>query len=158
MPEDADPPPIDIEGHPHIAFDREPDVEPERRKRGFGTSPPARARRQHGTAIQQSVAAATSNIRQRRETLAISPDRLIVVEFHSWDPACRDVFEERFGASVVEERLVPVQQGELTRVLVQFPSLETIRQLEQEAERYKEENPEQIQLPAGNPNALLRWT
>ncbi len=149
MPEDAGPQDADAERHPHIAFEREPDIEPERRKHGFGTRPPTRPPQEHGTAIQRGVAAAASNITRKREALAIAPDRLIVVEFHSWDSACRDVFEERFHASVVDERLVQDDTGELTRVLVQFPSREIIGQLEREAKRYREEEPEETQLPPG---------
>ena len=139
------------EKYPHIGMGREPDVEPERRRGPpFGKSPPRRPESSHGTAIQQSVDSAVSAVEAARQTAGISPDRLLVLEFSSLDPGCRNVFEERFGASVVEERLVRDGDGkERTRVLVQFPSLEAISRLKAEAEQYRQNSSEKAELPPG---------
>ena len=88
-------------------------------------------------------------ITRARQPLGISPDRLLVVEFHLWDPTHREVFEDRFRASVVDERLVPSDEGDLTRVLVQFPSIETISRLQSEADRYRTEAAERLEIPVG---------
>ena len=139
------------EQYPHIGMGREPDVEPERRPGpSYGTSISRRPEFSHGAAIQQDVASAVSAVENTRKTVGISSDRLLVLEFHSLDSGCRDVFEERFGASVVDECLVEGQDGaQLTQVLVQFPSQEAISELKAEAEQYRRNSSEKARLPLG---------
>ena len=154
MPEERPPlpqlPHIGIERHPHISIEREPDVEPERRRRaGYGTPAPRRQPAVHGASILHSVANAVSEIARGRQPFGVAPDRLIVVEFSSWDPACRNVFEERFGVSVVDERFVEAVGHETTRVLVQFDSLDAIARFTDEADRYRTEDTIAGEMPSG---------
>lgn len=136
---------------PHMGIQREPDIAPERRRRpGHGIPVPQRARPSHGSAIQRDVASAVSAVTTTRQSLGIAPDRLLVVEFHSWDPGCRDVLEKRFDAVVVDERLVADAEGnELTHVLVQFASRAAVSRLESEAEQYRRNSSETTMLPPG---------
>ena len=93
---------------------------------------------------------AVSTATTGRRNAGIAPDRLLVLEFTSWDPNCRAVFESRFGATVVDEQ---VQKrpggGELTRMMVQFPSHDAIDQLHAEAELYSDDSEETVDLPPG---------
>lgn len=135
----------------HIGIAHEPDVEPERRKRkGRAASRPVRHRAAHGASIQRDVESTMFTVTAKRRQLGIAPDRLLVVEFHSWDPACRDVFEQRFGARVVDERLVTDGGGNtLSHVKVQFPSLQSISNLKEEIAEYRRSSDRKAHLPPG---------
>lgn len=140
-----------LEPQSHIGIEREPDLEPERRRRrGHGSPMPQRSRGAHGGAIRRDVDAAVTSVGGARQAAGIAPDRLLVVEFHSWDTGCRDVFEERFGAAVVDERLVPNDSGdELTHILVQFPSQQEVARLRAEADQYRRNSNQTTDLPPG---------
>ncbi len=113
-------------------------------------TPPQRIRNSHGEAIQRDVSDAVSDITSTRQSVGIAPDRLLVVEFRSWDPDCRDVFENRFRGSVVDERLIEREDGNnLTHVLVQFPSQQSISILNAEVEQYLQSSIETTDLPPG---------
>ena len=135
----------------HIAIAREPDVEPERRKgRGRAAPRPTRDRAAHGASVQQDVESTMSTVAAKRRELGIAPDRLLVVEFRSWDPTCRDVFEERFGARVVDERLVTEGSGNaLSHVKVQFASLQSVSNLKEEIAEYRRATDQKTHLPPG---------
>lgn len=124
--------------HPHIGFEREPELEKPRRKRRFHPpGVPSRDPSIHGAAIRKEVHSAVSTAMTDRRKLGIVPNRLLVLEFDSWDPGCRDVFEDRFGAIVVDEQQQEGESGDyLTRLTVQFPSDEAIHRLREQAERY----------------------
>ncbi len=136
--------------HPHIGFGREPDVErPRRRQKGRGPTLPARNRRGHGEALRAEMRSAASDVRTIRRNLGIAPDRLLVLEFKSLDPACRNVLEDRFGAAVVDEQMEERDGEDLIRMMVQFPTHESIRQLQAEAEQYRNESVGKLNLPPG---------
>lgn len=139
------------EKYPHISMRREPDVEPERRRRNaYGKPPPRRPESSHGAVIKEGVDSALSTVEAARQVAGIAPGRLLVLEFSSLDPGCRNVFEERFDASIVEERLVNDENGnEITKILVQFPSIEAIFRLKAEAEQYQKNSSEIAELPLG---------
>ncbi len=139
----------------HIGIEREPDIAPERRRRpGQGPRLPQRNRNSHGDEIQSGLGMAVTSIEAARQTAGISPDRLIVVEFQSLDMGCRKVFEERFSASVVDERAVKQVSGsatdiDLTQILVQFPSREEVSRLNAEAVQYRRDTNRSTGLPPG---------
>ena len=124
--------------HPHIGIQREPELERPRRKgRYHPPRVPERDPRAYGVKIQREVRAAVSTAGADRRKLGIAPNRLLVLEFDSWDPGCRDVFEDRFGATVVDEQQEEGESGNvLTRLTVQFPSDEAIAKLREQVERY----------------------
>ncbi len=140
-----------MERRPHISLDREPDVEMERRRRpAYGSPSPQRIRNDHGEAIRESLTAAVSEATSFRQNLGITPERLLVVEFRSWDPSCREVFEERFEASVVDEQFVKDDNGNLlTRVLVQFSSRDSISILQAEVDQYRFSSTTTVNMPPG---------
>ena len=136
--------------HPHIGFGREPDVErPRRRQKGRGPTLPARNRRGHGEAIRAEMRSAVSDVRTMRRNLGIAPDRLLVLEFRSLDPECRNVLEDRFGATVVDEQIEKLDGEDLIRMMVQFPTHESIHQLQGEVEGYRGESDGRLSLPPG---------
>ena len=141
-------PPIE---QPHISFEREPDVERERRRSGrIIPHVPNRDRASHGKIVQHEVARAVSNVTARREALGIAIDQLLVVEFQSWDHNCRSVLEQRFSASVVNERVEANGAGRmLTRVLVQFPTTQSISQIHAEADEYRRDTNVDTDFPPG---------
>jgi len=145
----------ELQPQQHIAIGREPDIQAERRRRrGNGSRLPQRDRNSHGERIQRDVGLAVHSIEAARENAGIAPDRLLVVEFQSWNAVCRDVLEERFGASVVEERAMLGAAGtapgnELTKVLAQFPSQEEVNSLNAEAVQYRRGASQTAALPAG---------
>ena len=124
--------------HPHIGFEREPELEKPRRKRGYYPPRiPDRDPSTHSAAIRREMRSAVSTAKADRRRLGIAPNRLLVLEFESWDPGCRVVFEKRFGATVVDEQQGKAASGtDLTRLTVQFPSDEAIDKLRDQAARY----------------------
>ena len=135
--------------HRHIGLDRQPDLERSRRRTGRGRRPdlPQRNRSDHGRAIRQSVDSAVSELRVTRQHFGITPNRLLVLQFDSLDPGCRDVLEDRFGAVVVDERLNKDEDRESTQLIVQFPSRQAIDRLRGEAEPYRQNVDERVVLP-----------
>lgn len=136
--------------HSHLAFEREPDVEPERRRRrAIGPSIPTRRPRRHGQRIAQETDDTLGALTAKREASGIETDKLIVVEFSSWDPNIRDVFEERFGAVVVDDRLDLTDEDEKARIIVQFPTMDTLELFKHELERYQTGDAVRDALPVG---------
>lgn len=144
-------PHLPIQRWPHIGIEREPYLEVERRRRrGHGVALPQRIRESHGEAIRRDLTTAVASVKAVREHLGIAPDRLMVMEFRSWDPGCRDVFENRFGAAVVDERLVTDEDGKtLTYVLTQFAKQISISRIAAELDLYHRSSTETTDLPPG---------
>ena len=136
--------------HSHIAFEREPEVEPERRRRrAIGPSIPTRRPRRHGQRIARETDDTLGALTAKREASGIETDKLIVVEFSSWDPGIRDVFEERFGAVVVDDRLDRTDEDEKARIIVQFPTRDTLELFKHELGRYQRGDTVRDALPVG---------
>jgi len=65
--------------HSHIAFEREPEVEPERRRRrAIGPSIPTRRPRRHGQRIAEETDDTMGALTAKREASGIETDRLIL--------------------------------------------------------------------------------
>ncbi len=137
--------------HPHLRIERAPDVEPERVRRGAGPPlRPSRNRKSHAEAIGNAITQTLTDVADARGRLRIAPDTFIVAEFRSFDRYCREVLEERFGATVVSEHLMNSEgDGELFRVLAQFPSKEEIGRLRDELDRFGDEDRGTGALPPG---------
>lgn len=90
----------------HTAIEREPDITGERR-RGNPPPPPPRVvgRAGHANQVAGTVHGALTQAQAKRTAHGIVPDRLLVLEFRSWDSGARDVVESRFGATVVDEQV-----------------------------------------------------
>src|SRR5690606_31598754 len=103
----------------HTAIEREPDIAGERR-RGNPPPPPPRVvgRAGHANQVAGTVQGALSQAQASRTTHGVDPDRLLVLEFRSWDSGARDVVESRFGATVVDEQ---VETRSVERRLVKVP-------------------------------------
>lgn len=103
----------------HTAIEREPDIAGERR-RGNPPPPPPRVvgRAGHANQVAGTVQGALSQAQASRTTHGVDPDRLLVLEFRSWDSGARDVVESRFGATVVDEQ---VETRPVERRLVKVP-------------------------------------
>lgn len=103
----------------HTAIEREPDIAGERR-RGNPPPPPPRVvgRAGHANQVAGAVQEALSQAQTSRTTHGVAPDRLLVLEFRSWDSGARDVVESRFGATVVDEQ---VETRPVERRLVKVP-------------------------------------
>lgn len=109
----------------HVAIDREPEVEGERRRRP-AKPPPLPAvvgRARHGGQVANSIQNILAQTQSTRVTQGIVSDRLLVLELRSWDSSIREVLESRFHATVVDER---VESRATQRRLVQLPSRQTV--------------------------------
>lgn len=134
----------------HIPFEREPDFEPERRRRrAIGPNIPQRDPQQHGRLIGEESENVLRGLTATRRAAGITPDRLVVFEFNSWDPNARDVLEERFAAVVVDETLEKINHRDRIRVLVQFPTAHELDLFNRERERYERGDETQETLPPG---------
>lgn len=103
----------------HIAFEREPGIEAERRRRRAPPSPPRVAgRSEHGTRIAGDASSVVEALGVARQDAGLDPSRLLVLEFATWDAGAREVFETRLNAIIVDERAAPQP---LTRVIALPP-------------------------------------
>ena len=143
--------------YPHLVFEREPEREPERRRRrGYGAPPPVTAdRRQRGEQIARETAEALTVVQQVKRTIGIDPNRLLVLEFEIINFDAREVFLERFGASVVDERLEDSPDGARHRTIVQFPTEGSLQNFRREIALYQEDSEETPLLPKGVRRHLL---
>jgi hypothetical protein len=101
----------------HTAIEREPDITGERRR---ANPPPPRivGRAGHANWVSETTQGALSQAQTSRAAHGVAPDRLLVLEFRSWDSGARDVVESRFGAKVVDEQ---VETRPVERRLVRVP-------------------------------------
>lgn len=135
--------------HTHIEVVREPDYEPERRRR-LNRAPsriPGRRRVQHADTIQGEAGTASAAIAAAREAHGIDPARLMVLSFEAINFDPREVFETRFGAWVVEERQTKVEDDQRYGLLVQFPDAEAVGRFQQEIAEYREDSGRTRALP-----------
>ena len=110
---------------------------------------PPRDRPIHGAEIQEKLRDSVSDIGAIRQALGIAPDRLIVLEFNTLDPAARGTLEQRLNAMVLDEQRVTRNGDQLIRMLVQFPTVDSIGKLEAELGQYQRGDPSKIILPTG---------
>ncbi len=136
--------------HPHIGLQREPDVEPPRRRGGgFGQELPVRHRSSHSRKIRDDVDSTVSLVAEKRKHLGIAADRLLVLRFTSFDRGCRDVLEERFDAAVVDERIQDEDGKPIWKLTVQFATAEGIERFRAETTAYSVDHRETTALPRG---------
>ena len=134
----------------HIEFAREPDRAPERRRpaaRFKRPEPPVPPDiRRHGEQIAQQTAAAIEIAGRARQDTGLDPSPVVVVEFDSANFDTRDWFEERFGASVVDESMEKV--GDVTRhkTVVQFPTDAALQSFRREITPYQLRQPQRLIL------------
>ncbi len=113
----------------HIAIAREPDAEAERRRRNAPPPPPRIAdRSMHGAQLAEGVFLAESQAVEARRQAGIDPSKLLVVEFTSFGSGARAVFEDRFGAVVVDERMIARR---ITRTIAIHPAGDDIAAISQ---------------------------
>jgi len=133
----------------HIPFQRE-EIERPIRGRRFPGAPrvcPRDNRSFHGNKINQEIAQTVSDIEKYREQLGISPNRLRVLEFEILTVNQRDLLIRSFGVAVLEELQEKSEDIDLYRLLVQFPTDDSLRAFEREIELYRIESREKLTLP-----------
>ena len=134
---------------PHIEIERQPD-EPERRrrrKRFFSPVPTPPDRGEHAALLTDQTTRAVQETVQRRESVGIDPNRLVVLEFNTVNYDTREDFVERFHAQVVDESVSEQDEQTRVRTVVQFPSEVAIRAFEREISAYRGEAVPQPVLP-----------
>jgi len=140
----------------HVAIDREPDVEGERRRRPVNPPPlpVVVGRPGHGGQVADSVQNALTQMQSKRAAQGIATDRLLVLELRSWDSSVREVLESRFHATVVDER---VESRATQRRLVQLPASETVDALKDAIAKHLVQNDgtqEQLRIRPATKNDL----
>ena len=91
---------------PHLAIDREPNLEqPRRPPQPFGASSSRSDRPHHASSASQQARAAQDAVATARARGGVDPSRLVVLELGSIDRTARDEIENRFNATVVDERI-----------------------------------------------------
>ena len=135
----------------HIEFRREPEREPERRKRPyFGSAPPRPANRvEHGTQVLEETSGATANIVETREAVGVDPGMLLVLEFDSLNVDLRDHLEQRFDAWIVDEQTRRLGDQQQYRYVVQFRDRDALNTFQTEIGHYQQENRQTVALPFG---------
>jgi len=147
--------------HPHLPFVKEPEAAVERRRRQMrgGFFHPNRERPSHSSIIQANTNEVIGVSSQTRENCGVSSNNLFVIECESWEGSSRETFEERFSATVVDERVVTREIDEnqdteetsrdFYNLLIQFHDEEAINSFLSEIEMYGNETEETGKLPPG---------
>lgn len=134
----------DQERLPHIPFQRE-EIERPLRGRAFPGAPrvqPRDDRTAHGDVISREIDQSIQDIAETRELLRTAPDRLRVLEFEVLNVNQRELLIRIFGIAVVEELQDKFEGVDRYRLLVQFPTSETLVAFEKELELYRVESRE----------------
>jgi hypothetical protein len=121
----------------HIPLVREPDIEPEHRRRRYFSRVPARDRRLHGSELEKGYDETVDQLLQERQISGIAPERLLVIEFQTFDSGVRDNLEDRFQLVVVDEGTTDDGRS---RLLVQFADIQSLQRFRQEVQRYQAES------------------
>ena len=138
----------DQENLPHIPFQRE-EIERPLRGRAFPGAPRVRQRDDrpaHGDKISGQMDQTIRDITQKRDQLGITPDRLRVLEFEVLSVNQRELLIRSFGVSVVEELQDKVEDIDRYRLLVQFPTSESLNAFETELKLYRINSEEKVLL------------
>jgi len=138
----------DQERLPHIPFQRE-EIERHLRGRVFPGAPrvqPRKDRPAHGDEISREIDQSIQDIAETRERLGTAPDRLRVLEFEVLNVNQRELLIRIFGIAVVEELQDKFKGVDLYRLLVQFPTTESLEAFEKELELYRGESQERVVL------------
>ena len=124
--------------YPHISLPRVPNIEADRRKRGWGGgSPPSRNTQQHAQELSLKATQALEENTEMRRRYGIDPDGLLVLQFNNINIDPREVIE-RFGAWIVEEDSEKSGDETFYQVTVQFPNKSTVDSFLVENTRYQE--------------------
>jgi len=88
--------------------------------------PPVRDRHIHGKKLETELKATTESINDQRQKLGIEPDKLLIISMtnQAMPQELLNRMLSAFNLSLIEE--VFVENGEFTRILVQFPDSESI--------------------------------
>ena len=123
----------------HISFQRE-ETERPIRGRAFPGAPkvqPRDDRPAHGHKIHSDIDQAIHGIESTRDQLGIRPDRLRVLDFEILDVNQRELLIRAFEIAIVEELLDKAEGVDHYRLLVQFPTSESLNAFENELELYR---------------------
>ena len=134
----------DQERLPHIPFQRE-EIERPLRGRAFPGAPrvqPREDRPAHGDDISREMDQSIQDIAEIRELLGTAPDRLRVLEFEILNVNQRQLLIRSFEIAVVEELQDKFEGVDRYRLLVQFPTTESLDAFEKELELYRVESRE----------------
>jgi hypothetical protein len=99
--------------------------------------------------MAQSASAAINQAVELRRERGIDSSQLLVLEFDSINMDMRDAFEQRFGASVVDERKTKVGDHDRYRLLAQFPNERSQRAFQEELDLYRTDAQETHFMPPG---------
>jgi len=127
------------EGHEHIAVEREPEAEFDRRTRR--PPPPQFPQRQpadHGSNLEDEYSETLRQTAERRAASGVDPSRLIVIALRSYEFSVRDLLEGKLRAYVVDEGRST--DDDLARVVVQFTDDEAAEVFHRELRTYREGN------------------
>lgn len=135
----------------HIEFQREPDHQPERRRRSpFGQAPPRpTSRAAHALAVSAETSNARGAITASRQIAGVDPSMLLVLEFDSVTLDLRNQLEERFDAVVVDEQRTKSGDHNEFRYVVQFRNQDTLDRFQEEVIHYQNDNQDTVLLPHG---------
>jgi hypothetical protein len=133
----------------HIPIQRE-EIEKPLRGRAFPGAPrvlPRDDRPAHGDKIGEEINQIVRDITQKRDQLGIAPDRLRVLGFEVLSVNQRELLIRSFGVAVVEELQDKVDDIDRYRLLVQFPTSESLSAFENELKLYRINSEEKVLLP-----------
>ncbi len=143
---------------PHIEFVREPDWQPERRRRpAIPPRPPVPENRlEHANRLASAIANASSAAAGVGEELGVDPSKLQVLAFNIVNLEAEDVLRLRYGANVVHEHKTQKGKGESAyRLVVQFPDAERLQAFQQELSLYGAASGGSVVQPPGERAVLF---
>jgi hypothetical protein len=124
----------EIERLSHLEIERE-EIQQRLRGRRNPKAPRVRIRsdqESHAQKLSQDINTALSKTQDVRASLGIAPDQLVVLEFNILDVNQRDLLIRSFGVAVVEEFQTMDDSSPAYRLLVQFPTADSLKTFMQE--------------------------
>ncbi|MBL8151669.1 MAG: hypothetical protein JNN15_17215, partial [Blastocatellia bacterium] len=123
----------------HLEISKEPEWNPERRRRqGFSSEiPRPKSHQEHAQKIGQSLVSSIKQAEELSKKTGVDPSHLLVLKFDSINNDLTNTIEKRFDARIVEERKEKIEKQDQYHMLVHFRDKQALEKFQEEAKLYE---------------------